>query len=168
MFDFVEYVVAELKSKRLSKANAIEVFKQFSGRSSGATALSVIHPLLHRNTSDLNEQRYTTAFTGDEFFLADHQVKLDGHASQKVLPGVAYLEMVRAAIEQALPDRPEAMVLELRNIVWSRPIIITENREISIALVSNDDAQIDFEIYSQTADQNVIHCQGEVRWSPQP
>ncbi|WP_455872355.1 beta-ketoacyl synthase N-terminal-like domain-containing protein, partial [Serratia proteamaculans] len=33
----------------------------------------VIHPLLHENTSDLHEQRFTSRFTGTEFFLADHQ-----------------------------------------------------------------------------------------------
>src|SRR5439155_15457786 len=108
MFDLIEYVVAELKSKRLSKANAIELIRQFSGRSAGSTAVPVIHPLLHRNTSDLIEQRYTSIFTGEEIFLADHQVKADGHAAQKILPGAAYLEMARAAIEQASPDRPQA------------------------------------------------------------
>ena len=28
----------------------------------------VLHPLLHRNTSDLSEQRYSSMFTGEEFF----------------------------------------------------------------------------------------------------
>ncbi|MCP3942315.1 MAG: type I polyketide synthase, partial [Desulfobacteraceae bacterium] len=55
-----------------------------------------LHPLLHRNTSDLSEQRFSSAFTGNEFFLADHVVK-----GKKVLPGVAYLEMARAAVERA-------------------------------------------------------------------
>ena len=36
---------------------------------------AVIHPLLHTNTSDLNEQKYSATFTGDEFFLKDHQVR---------------------------------------------------------------------------------------------
>jgi hypothetical protein len=68
----------------------------------------VLHPLLHRNTSDFNEQRYSSRFTGEEFFLRDHQVRSDGHSAQKVLPGVAYLEMARAAIEHAWPERPPA------------------------------------------------------------
>ncbi|WP_155985327.1 ketoacyl-synthetase C-terminal extension domain-containing protein, partial [Paenibacillus maysiensis] len=55
-----------------------------------------LHPLLHRNTSDFSEQRYSTSLTGQEFFLADHVVK-----GQRVLPGVAYLEMARAAVELA-------------------------------------------------------------------
>src|SRR5690349_7710199 len=103
MIDFIEYVVAELKSRRLSKSDAVSLVRQFSTRSSGSSAGSVIHPLLHRNTSDLGEQRYRSTFAGDEFFLADHQVKPDGQSAHKVLPGVAYLEMARAAIADALP-----------------------------------------------------------------
>src|SRR5437764_12999113 len=102
MVDFLEYVVGELKSKRLSKADAAALLRQFSRRSPGRTA-AILHPLLHSNTSDLNEQRYRSVFTGDEFFLVDHQVKAGDRANQKVLPGMAYLEMVRAAVEQALP-----------------------------------------------------------------
>ena len=168
MFDFIEYVVAELKSQRLSKANAIELVRQFSGRSSSPTAASVIHPLLHQNTSDLIELRYTSTFTGEEFFLTDHQVKADRRMGQKVLPGVACLEMARTAIEQALPDQPESMALELHNIVWAQPIVVTENKQVNIALTPTGDAQIDFEIYSQDQEQKIVHCQGQAVWRHQP
>ncbi|MGE7057313.1 beta-ketoacyl synthase N-terminal-like domain-containing protein, partial [Paenibacillus glucanolyticus] len=42
-----------------------------SAVSEGAAA-SCIHPLLHRNTSDFSEQRYSSTFSGEEFFLRDH------------------------------------------------------------------------------------------------
>src|SRR5207249_3682792 len=61
-----------------------------------ARATTVLHPLLHTNTSDLSQQSYSSTFSGDEFFLKDHHV--DG---QKVLPAVASLEMARAAVEKA-------------------------------------------------------------------
>ncbi|HKO58101.1 MAG TPA: SDR family NAD(P)-dependent oxidoreductase [Thermoanaerobaculia bacterium] len=121
-----------------------------SGAATGAVA-AVLHPLLHSNTSDFSEQRYRSTFTGDEFFLADHQV-----AAQKVLPAVAYLEMARAAIEQASPARPEATVLELVDTVWAQPIIVSGQKEISISLRPSDDDQIDYEIRSA----DVVHCQG--------
>jgi acyl transferase domain-containing protein len=35
---------------------------------------SLLHPLLHRNTSDLKQHRYTSTFTGAESFLTSHQV----------------------------------------------------------------------------------------------
>lgn len=48
-----------------------------------------LHPLLHRNTSDFSEQRFSSTFTGQEFFLKDHVVN-----GRKVLSGAACLEMV--------------------------------------------------------------------------
>ena len=69
----------------------------------GPRAVSaVLHPLLHSNTSDLREQRYSARFTGEEFFLRDHRVVLSGGAGERVLPGVAYLEMARAAVERVM------------------------------------------------------------------
>src|SRR5262245_43183686 len=167
MPDFIEYVVAELKSKRLSKADAASLIRQFSRRSS-VSAAAVIHPLLHRNTSDLSEQRYSSTFTGEEFFLADHRAPVDGRAGQKVLPGVAYLEMARAAVERAVPARPESTVLELRNTVWAQPVVVGQNKQISISLSANDQDQIDYEIYGQDSDQEIVHCQGRAVWSREP
>ena len=70
------------------------------------TSNSVVS-LLATAQSDLTEQRYSSTFTGEEFFLADHQVEANGAARKKMLPGVAYLEMARAAVEQAWPEQPE-------------------------------------------------------------
>src|SRR5216110_3156698 len=52
-----------------------------------------LHPLVQHNISDFFEQRFSSTFYGEEFFLADHVVK-----GQRTMPGVAYLEMARAAI----------------------------------------------------------------------
>jgi hypothetical protein len=71
---------------------------------------------LHENTSDLTEQRFSTTFTGEEFFLAGHVVK-----GQKLLPGVAYLEMARAAVEKAAERGKEGHTgIQLKNVVWLR------------------------------------------------
>src|SRR5262245_23493452 len=167
MIDFIEYVVAELKSKRLSKTNAVELVRQFSLRPSNSHAEFVLHPLLHRNTSDLSQQCYSSAFIGEEFFLADHQVSADRDRSLKVLPGVAYLEMARAAIEQAWPERPNLAVLELRHTVWAQPIVVTEKKQISIVLLPEENHHIGYEIYSHHHGQEIVHCQGRSVWSQQ-
>ena len=167
MIDFIEYVVAELKSKRLSKADAAALVKQFSHRSSSSTVASALHPLLHNNTSDLNEQRYSSVFTGEEFFLADHRVRVDGCSAQRVLPGVACLEMARAAIEQASPELPGSASLELRSTVWVRPIVISGSRQVSVALLMTENDEIDYEIYSEDGDHEVVHCQGRAIWTHQ-
>ncbi|WP_438426452.1 SDR family NAD(P)-dependent oxidoreductase [Aquimarina macrocephali] len=164
MIDFIEYVVLELKSKRLSKANALDLIKQFSHRTLTHTNRDVIHPLLHKNTSDLSQQSFSTTFNGEEFFLKDHEVK-----GQKVLPGVAYLEMARMAFRKALSLEEESIV-ELRNIIWAQPIIVQEPKEITIALFADeteiDNGQINYEIYSTELEteegvKETIHCQGQ-------
>jgi polyketide synthase PksL len=168
MVDFIEYVVSELKSKRLSKRNAVDLVRQFSHRAAAPAATSVIHPLLHHNTSDLTEQRYSSTFDGEEFFLADHQVKGSGSAGHKVLPGVAYLEMARAAIEHAWTAKPESSVLELHHTVWAQPAVVSGPKEISIALLASEEEQLEFEVYSNEGDQETVHCQGRAALSREP
>src|SRR5205085_4188097 len=132
---------------------------------SGARS-TVIHPLVQRNTSDLREQRYSSRFSGEEFFLADHRVGVNGADQQKVLPGVAYLEMARVAVEEACPDRPGGSVLELRNVVWAQPLVVEEEKEVHIALSANEEEEeeIEYEIYSQAGGAEVVHCQGCAVW----
>ena len=44
-------------------------------RTSRETIEHVLHPLLHLNTSNFTEQRFSSTFTGREFFLSDHVIK---------------------------------------------------------------------------------------------
>ncbi|MEX3611468.1 MAG: amino acid adenylation domain-containing protein [Burkholderia sp.] len=121
---------------------------------SGAQA-AVLHPLLHGNTSDFAGHRYSSRFVGEEFFLADHV--MGGH---KVLPGVAHLEMARAAFAQAIaaPHIP----LELRDVVWIRPVGVDAPLDVHTALRPRADGSADFEIYSQpdAASERIVHSQG--------
>jgi len=136
--------------------------KQFPFLPSGRDPVRVLHPLLHTNTSDLSEQRYSTTFMGEEFFLADHQLRMDGGALHKVLPGVAYLEMARAAVVQGLSIQSGSSIVELLNTIWLRPLIVTSPTDVSIALLVEDDHdRIKYEIYSLGAGLKTIHCHGE-------
>jgi polyketide synthase PksL len=160
MVDFIEYIVAELKSKRLSKPDAASLVKQFSIRPSKPGSGALLHPLVQQNMSDLHGQSYASTFTGDEFFLADHQLQPNGRAAQRVLPGVAYLEMARAAIEDALPGWPEGAFLELRNTVWAQPIVVAGQKEIHVALMPGGEDEIEYEIYSHDGNDEIVHGQG--------
>ncbi|WP_028981302.1 SDR family NAD(P)-dependent oxidoreductase [Sporocytophaga myxococcoides] len=170
MANFIEYVVSELKSKRLSKANAVALIKQYSLHSS-TSIKAHIHPLLHDNTSDLTQQSYTSVFTGEESFLKDHVVN-----GQKVLPGAAYLEMIRAAVEKAMPAKQES-ILELHDVVWLQPLVVKHQKQVTIGLFASDEGisngEVDFEIYSVEKDgegnqQETIHCQGQARFVSMP
>jgi len=132
-----------------------------------APAAAVLHPLLHINTSDLSEQRYSSTFTGEEFFLTDHRIRMDGGTAERLLPGVACLEMVRAAIEQAAPIRPESSVLELHDTVWLKPVVIADPKQVSIALFATDNDRVEYQIYSIEAEQETLHCQGRAVFSRQ-
>ncbi|HYD80798.1 MAG TPA: SDR family NAD(P)-dependent oxidoreductase [Paucimonas sp.] len=120
-----------------------------------AAGAAKLHPLVHANTSDLSRQRYTSVFTGDEFFLRDHKVR-----GEKILPAVAYLEMARTAVDLALPAPVEDSLLELRNTTWAQPIAVSCRKDVSIALHAEEDDRIEFEIYSAEAGET-LHCQGQ-------
>ncbi|HEU4887108.1 MAG TPA: beta-ketoacyl synthase N-terminal-like domain-containing protein, partial [Thermoanaerobaculia bacterium] len=117
------------------------------------SAAAVIHPLLHQNTSDLNQQSYSSTFSGDEFFLNDTS------NGSRILPAAAYLEMARAAIAKASAGSQE-MLIELRDVVWGESLVFDQAKQVNIALLPRDAHQIDYEIYSRDSDEEVIHCQG--------
>ena len=104
-----------------------------------------LHPLVHENTSDLCEQRFSSTFTGEEFFLKDHQIK-----GQTVLPGVALLEMAREAVKQASGWDPErSQRIRLKNVVWARPIAVgNDPQEVHIGLFPEENGEIAYEIYT--------------------
>jgi acyl transferase domain-containing protein/aryl carrier-like protein len=119
---------------------------------------SVLHPLLHRNTSDLREQRYSSRFSGSEFYLRDHVVH-----GQRVLPAVAVLEMARAAAHDAA-GQPRC--LELRNIAWTRPVVVAQGQPLTlhISLQPDSGGELAFTVYGDApADAGpVVHSKGRI------
>ncbi|MCP4110573.1 MAG: SDR family NAD(P)-dependent oxidoreductase, partial [Desulfobacteraceae bacterium] len=127
---------------------------------------SHLHPLLHKNTSDFSEQRFSSVFTGDEFFLADHVVK-----GTRILPGVVYLEMARAAVEQAAGVSEEKGIrIRLRNVVWIQPLAVNDDPvHVHISLLPDESGEINYEIYSGPEDDEgtpVIHTRGSATLIP--
>lgn len=113
-----------------------------------------LHPLIERNTSNFREQKFTTELTGCEFYLADHIV-----GGQKLLPGVACIEMARAAAELA----GERKVQGVKNIAWLKPVAVDKgSREINISLYP-DGSVAEYEIFSVgQGTQRMVHAQGVV------
>ncbi|UQQ34206.1 SDR family NAD(P)-dependent oxidoreductase [Paenibacillus polymyxa] len=135
--------------------------KEATGRSWEDTD-SRWHPLLHRNVSVLSEQRYASTFSGEEFFLTDHRVQ-----GRKMLPGVAYLEMARTAVEQALEVKPGGwLTLQLQQVTWIQPITVEEQPvEVRLRLMAGEEGDIGYEIYkgSTGATEDVVYSQGTAR-----
>ncbi|MCP3923114.1 MAG: SDR family NAD(P)-dependent oxidoreductase, partial [Desulfobacterales bacterium] len=114
---------------------------------------SKLHPLLHQNTSNMSEQKFSSTFTGEEFFLSDHVVK-----GQRMLPGIAYLEMARAAIENSTEALRDSNVrIRLENVVWGRPIAVGDEKiQVHIRLFPEDNGEIAYEIYCDSGEEDVI------------
>ncbi|MBL8214817.1 MAG: SDR family NAD(P)-dependent oxidoreductase, partial [Bryobacterales bacterium] len=108
-----------------------------------------LHPLVHRNTSDLSGLRFTTVLTGDEFFVADHVI-----GGQAVLPGVAVLEMARAAVELVAHEP-----VSLQHVAWTRPVAVTgDSRALTISVQDKGAGRLRFEVCAPGDD--VPYAQG--------
>lgn len=118
-----------------------------------------LHPLVHTNTSDFSRQSYTTRLTGGEHFLVDHVVR-----GKKVLPGAASLEMARAAVAAAL-GRPRQESFTLRNVVWSKALVVAEEPQVVQVVLHPEGAdEVRYEIASAPDDEGVrtIYSTGRV------
>lgn len=116
---------------------------------------AVLHPLLHTDVSSGDRQGYRSTFSGQELFLADHKIQ-----GRIILPGVAHLELVRAAIEHAAGAHGDGRFVQLKNVVWIQPIVVETPRQISVVLSSAPQDQIDFEIHSHDRERKTVHCRG--------
>ncbi|SFE52026.1 Phosphopantetheine attachment site [Chitinophaga sp. CF118] len=110
---------------------------------------------INGNISTLKRHRYSASFSGEEFFLKDHQVK-----GRKVLPGVCYIEMARAAaaLEMDLSEQ-EPVVMVFRQIVWASPIVASvDGVHVHTDLYMESSGSVRYEICSE----DVIRSQGLV------
>ncbi|SFE51876.1 probable biosynthetic protein, Pnap_2097 family [Chitinophaga sp. CF118] len=114
---------------------------------------SRLHPLLHYNSSTLKEQKYTSIYTGSESFLSDHKVR-----EEKVLPGVAYLELAREAGARSTGEK----INWLKDVTWLSPIRVNEIPEkVSICLYSSGE-EVGYEVYRENGGQEQVSSQGKL------
>ena len=96
------------------------------------------HPMIHENSSHGDKHQFRTHYHGHEFFIRDHQI-LD----KPILPGVAYLEMARAASTHQTGET----VLEINHNIWVRPILLAgQTQTTTIDLTYKPDGVIDYTI----------------------
>ncbi|HEX3470831.1 MAG TPA: type I polyketide synthase, partial [Silvibacterium sp.] len=115
-----------------------------------------LHPLVHRNTSNLSEQRYSTTLSGEEFYLRDHVV-----GGKRIVPGVAQLEWARAAVGLALDGMLGGdYTMRLEQVSWLRPLVVASALEVHIGLLEEEKGRISYEIYSGQGEEAVVYSQG--------
>lgn len=93
---------------------------------------------------------YQLSLTGSEFFLKDHKV-----AGSPVLPGVAYLELARAAAVQEGIAHPA-----LRQVVWMAPLVVEAPVRITCELSRLGEGSLRAEIFSTPENgERLLHAQ---------
>lgn len=139
-----------------------------------------IHPLLHKNTSNLYTQRYSSSFTGREECFNNALV-----VGGSTLSSMAYLEMAYQSVVDAsgihdrgvptngiqgngIQNKANKSIL-LYDVVWLESLVIRDqNRELHIALTLDEDLvddqeNINFEIYTDdtvSGEHSTLHARG--------
>jgi non-ribosomal peptide synthase protein (TIGR01720 family) len=137
---------------------AVNYESSLKGRLRGAG--STIHPLLNECVSETPEKIiYSTTFSQDRHWvLSEHRV-----GGKATLPGVAYLEIVRAAVEKYA----EGKDVELREVFFITPLAVEDGRAVEAFTVlkrSGDD--FEFSVVSKMSQDGASwqeHARGYVR-----
>ncbi|GAB7536568.1 hypothetical protein BGC_27860 [Burkholderia sp. 3C] len=114
------------------------------------------HPLLNRNASLPGRTRYVGEIRGDEPYLTHLQ-----HGADRLLHGLQYLEMARAAGELET-GRP---VPGLKNLMWGRPTRLDGSpRELSVVLAADPDGLL-YHVHADGEEAEPCHF-GELMLDP--
>ncbi len=112
------------------------------------------HPLIDQYLPGASEQQFKKQLVGNEFYLDDHRVQ-----STPVLPGVAYLEMARAAGEM------REHVVSLRNIVWAQPIRFVDKAIDLTLTLRPEKSGANFVVATSAEIKSVVHAQGKIEYA---
>jgi polyketide synthase PksN len=124
---------------------------EISGSVDHIGTISKLHPMIDKNISTLDVQKFATTLSEKEFYISDHVI--DG---KTILPGVVYIEMARAAGELS-----GLSVTKIKDILWTRPIIVKDSScEVQISLYPEKD-YILYEVSTHNSlGDNIINSQG--------
>ena len=77
-------------------------------------------------TEDYPTGVFTSTFTGNEAFLADHVIQ-----GKKILPGMAYLEMARAAVAESVSIN-DGHLIRLSDSVFIQPLVVADKCSVDV------------------------------------
>ena len=103
------------------------------------------HPLLQRlaRTSDESQTYVTTFSTADSWIVGEHRIQ--GHG---LVPGTAYLELVRAAVTGQAAGR----AIELQDVLFTMPVIVPDGQTRDVyTTIGPRDGQLRFTVQSRAA-----------------
>ncbi|MFI1227467.1 MULTISPECIES: SDR family NAD(P)-dependent oxidoreductase [unclassified Streptomyces] len=116
-------------------------------------AAAQLHPLVHRNVSDMACQRFAAAFTGRESWFEDAAAHAGGEPGGGVLTPGALLEQARAAVVLGFGGREQDVTL--RDVVWyeqaAPPAGGAPTAEVRIDLRQSGENTVDWAVYCEDA-----------------
>lgn len=95
---------------------------------------------------------FSSVFDGTEPFLADHIIQ-----GQKILPGMAYLEIARAAIAASAPPGDDAMLV-LSDSVFVSALTVKDKRTVTVRVYPGAAGQFGVEVSTEQG----VHFQSRV------
>lgn len=95
---------------------------------------------------------FRSVFDGSEPFLADHIIQ-----GQKILPGMAYLEIARAAVAASAPPGDGAMLV-LSDSVFVNALTVKDKREVVVRVYPGGAGQFGVEVSTEQG----VHFQSRV------
>ena len=87
---------------------------------------AALHPLIDTNVSTLDEQTFAKTFRPEAFYLADPRL-----GGNRILPGVAYLELAIQAASLSAPGRRPVAIEDVR---WMRPVVV-DDAPVDLSLI---------------------------------
>lgn len=95
---------------------------------------------------------FKSVFTGSELFLADHIIQ-----GKSVFPGMAYFELVRAAVDQLVSIGDEC-ILVLRDSVFVNALVVEKPTEVDVQVYPGQPGEFGVEVVTEQG----VHFQSKV------
>jgi amino acid adenylation domain-containing protein len=147
---------------------AVKALKRLSEPYTAPTTLqrNIDHPLFDTYSSDNSDQAiFISRFRTDRHWVLEEHRML----GQALLPGTAFLEMARAALEHHEKNSTTG-TLELNNVFFLSPIIVNDEEEKDIrTILKKENNGYTFSITSRAKpgeDKWIEHAKGEARVIP--
>ena len=117
------------------------------------TTMNKLHPLIDENVSTIDKVLYRKRLSQRDFYIHDHRIQ-----GRTILPGVAYLEMVRVAGELA----QQTDISSIEDVIWAAPIVVGEKERDSYVELSKVKGKLHYKVYYNEHGHDVVASQGNL------
>lgn len=112
-----------------------------------------LHPLVDENISTVDKVLFKKTLSQNDFFIKDHNIQ-----GVTILPGVAYLEMARAAGELATGKAVGA----ISDVIWAQAIEVGKTGKDSFIQFTKGTNNLSYNIYYTSLGKDITASQGKI------